>query len=189
MNPLADFRFQIYTKLSYLTNNSHESFFVQTFLTVVTSVYANNKSNHINLLFCFALNECKQIEYELQVPRSGTYIMKPTASCEAAPLWVRVSPPPNYIVPRMGTDASPMMLRMIVGPALRNQVRVGRIVYPTAALLRSLQWVSDEYVSPRDTALTDGMLWEAAGLRRDAMPTSLSSSPHSLYTPRGALQD
>lgn len=56
MNPLVDFRFQIYTKLSYLTNNSHESFFVQTFLTVVTSVYANNKSNHINLLFCFALN-------------------------------------------------------------------------------------------------------------------------------------
>lgn len=56
MNPLVDFRFQIYTKLSYLTNNSHESFFVQTFLTVVTSVYVNNKSSHINLLFCFALN-------------------------------------------------------------------------------------------------------------------------------------
>ena len=89
---------------------------------------------------------------ELRVPRSGTYIMKPTASCEAAPLWVRVSPPPNYIVPRRGTDTSPMMLRMIVGPALRNQVRVGRIVYPTAALLRSLQWVSDRYVSLQDTA-------------------------------------
>ena len=27
-------------------------------------------------------------------------------------------------VPRRGTDASPMMLRMIVGPALRNQERV-----------------------------------------------------------------
>ena len=26
---------------------------------------------------------------ELRVPRSGTYIMKPTASCEAAQLWVR----------------------------------------------------------------------------------------------------
>ena len=56
MNPLADFRFQIYTKLSYLTNNSHESFFCANILTVDTSVYANNKSNHINLLFCFALN-------------------------------------------------------------------------------------------------------------------------------------
>ena len=56
MNPLADFRFQIYTKLSYLTNNSHESFFYANILTVITSVYANNKSNHINLLFCFALN-------------------------------------------------------------------------------------------------------------------------------------
>ena len=56
MNPLADFRFQIYTKLSYLTNNSHERFFCANILTVVTSVYVNNKSNHINLLFCFALN-------------------------------------------------------------------------------------------------------------------------------------
>ena len=121
MNPLVDFRFQIYTKLSYLTNNSHESFFCANILTVITSVYANNKSNHINLLFCFALNECKQIEYKLRVPRSGTYIMKPTASCEAAQLWVRATPPP-HIVPRRGTDASRMMLRK-VGPALRNQER------------------------------------------------------------------
>ena len=58
--------------------------------------------------------------YELQVPRSGTYIMKPTASCEAAQLWVRAILPP-HIVPRRGTDASPMMLRMMVGPASRNQ--------------------------------------------------------------------
>ena len=56
MNPLVDFRFQKYTKLSYLTNNSHKSFFCTNILTVVTSVYANNKSIHINLLFCFALN-------------------------------------------------------------------------------------------------------------------------------------
>ena len=96
----------------------------------------------------------QQIEFELLVPRSGTYIMKPTASCEAAQLWVHALLPP-HIVPRRGTDASRMILRMIVGPASRNQVRVERIVYPTAALLRSLQWVSDRYVSPRDTALTD----------------------------------
>ena len=89
---------------------------------------------------------------ELRVPRSGTYIMKPTASCEAAPLWVRVILPP-HIVPRRGTDTSRMMLRMVVGPASRNQVRVGRFVYPTAALLRSLQWVSDVCVSLQDTAL------------------------------------
>ena len=30
----------------------------------------------------------QQIEHELRVPQSGTYIMKPTASCEAAQLWV-----------------------------------------------------------------------------------------------------
>ena len=128
MNPLVDFRFQIYTKLSYLTNNSHESFFCANILTVITGVYVNNKSNHINLLFCFALNECNQIEYKLRVPRSGTYIMKPTASCEAAQLWVRATPPP-HIVPRRGTDASRMMLRK-VGPALRNQEREMMMLIP-----------------------------------------------------------
>ena len=56
------------------------------------------------------------------------------------------------IVPRRGTDASRMMFRMIVGPALRNQGMV-MSAYPTAALLRSLQWVSDGYVSHRDTVL------------------------------------
>ena len=65
----------------------------------------------------------QQIEFELQVPRSGTYIMKPTASSEGAPLWVRAILPP-HIVPRRGTNTSRMMLRMIVGPALRNQERV-----------------------------------------------------------------
>ena len=82
---------------------------------------------------------------------AGPIIMKPTASCEAAQLWVRATPPP-HIVPRRGTDASRMMFRMIVGPASRNQGMV-MSAYPTAALLRSLQWVSDGYVSPRDTEL------------------------------------
>ena len=114
---------------------------------------------------------------KLLVPRSGTYIMKPTASSVGAQLWVRAILPP-HIVPRRGTDASPMMLRMIVGPASRNQVRVERFVYPTAALLRSLQWVSDRYVFLQDTAqyrvtyytaLIDVLLWEGAWLRRDAI--------------------
>ena len=30
-----------------------------------------------------------RLSTELRVPRSGTYVMKPTASCEAAQLWVR----------------------------------------------------------------------------------------------------
>ena len=56
--------------------------------------------------------------------------MKPTASCEAAQLWVRAILPP-HIVPRRGTDASPMMLRKIVGPASRNQERVrGSLLVP-----------------------------------------------------------
>ena len=65
----------------------------------------------------------QQIEFELQVPRSGTYIMKPTASCEAAQLWVQYDTH-TPIVPRRGPDAYRMMLRIIVGPALRNQERV-----------------------------------------------------------------
>ena len=44
--------------------------------------------------------DSKQIEYELQVPRSGTYIMKPTASCEAAPLWVRACTSTPYSSPK-----------------------------------------------------------------------------------------
>ena len=63
----------------------------------------------------------QQIEFELRVPRSGTYIMKPTASCEAAQLWVNM-PLPKW-VPRRGTYTSCLILRMIVGPALRNQER------------------------------------------------------------------
>ena len=35
--------------------------------------------------------DSKLIESELRVPWSGTYIMKPTASCEAAQLWVRAN--------------------------------------------------------------------------------------------------
>ena len=50
----------------------------------------------------------QQIEYDQLVPRSGTYVMKPTASCEAAQLWVLAILPP-HIVPRRGTDASRMM--------------------------------------------------------------------------------
>ena len=47
--------------------------------------------------------------------------MKPTASCEAAQLWVNM-PIPKW-VPRRGTYTSRLIFRMIVGPALRNQKR------------------------------------------------------------------
>ena len=73
----------------------------------------------------------KLIEYELWVPRSGTYFMKPTASCEAAQLWVRAIPPP-HIVPGRGTYASTMMFRRIVSPALRNQGMVRRLSHSCA---------------------------------------------------------
>ena len=46
--------------------------------------------------------DSKLIESELRVPRSGTYIMNPTASCEAALLWVHKIPPPIYSSPEGG---------------------------------------------------------------------------------------
>ena len=38
-------------------------------------------------------------------------------------------------------------------PLCGTNVGWGVFAYPTAALFRSFQWVSDRYVSPRDTAL------------------------------------
>ena len=43
------------------------------------------------------------------------------------------------------------------------------VAYPTAALPRSLQWVSDGYVSHRDTVLSGVSTMVGAWLRRDAI--------------------
>ena len=43
-------------------------------------------------------------------------------------------------------------------PLRGTKVGWGVFAYPTAALLQSLQWVSDRYVSPRDTALMSSCL-------------------------------
>ena len=59
-------------------------------------------------------------------------------------------------------------------PLRGTKVGWGVFAYPTAALLRSLQWVSDRYVSLLDTALIDDLLLEAAWLRRDAIASYVS---------------
>ena len=59
-------------------------------------------------------------------------------------------------------------------PLCGTKVGWGVFAYPTAALLRSLQWVSDRYVSLLDTALIDDLLLEAAWLRRDAIASYVS---------------
>ena len=38
---------------------------------------------------CYTPTNASRLSTELRVPRSGTYVMKPTASCKAAQLWVR----------------------------------------------------------------------------------------------------
>ena len=78
--------------------------------------------------------------YELWVPRSGTYIMKPTASCEAAQLWDK-----HHFTLSWFREAEPTIILNIivdVSVPLRGTIGVGYHIVPTAALLRSLQWVS-----------------------------------------------
>ena len=110
------------------------------------------------------------------VPRSGTYHQKPTASCEApqrnhkqhgsakrdllsethcklrSTAAVGTNAPPPQTVPRSGTDISTMILRTVHRSRFAEPKECVSVL-PTAALLRSLQWVSDRYVSHRDTAL------------------------------------
>ena len=84
---------------------------------------------------------------------AGPSIRNPLQAAKQRSCGYVSSPISPTSVPRRGTYTSPIML-MMVGPASRNQEKV-MSVYPTAALLRSLQWVSDRYVSPRDTALIE----------------------------------
>ena len=56
-------------------------------------------------------------------------------------------------VPRSGTDISTMVLRTIHRSRFAEPRESENVCLPTAALLRSLQWVSDRYVSHQDTAL------------------------------------
>ena len=58
---------------------------------------------------------------------------------------------PSLTVPRSGTDTVTMILRTVHRSRFAEP-RESVSVLPTAALLRSLQWVSDRYVSHRDTA-------------------------------------
>ena len=60
-------------------------------------------------------------------------------------------PPPPQTVPRSGTDISTMILRTVHRSRFAEPKECVSVL-PTAALLRSLQWVSDRYVSHRDTA-------------------------------------
>ena len=59
---------------------------------------------------------------------------------------------PTTTVPRSGTDISTMILRTVHRSRFAEPKECVSVL-PTAALLRSLQWVSDRYVSHRDTAL------------------------------------
>jgi hypothetical protein len=76
----------------------------------------------------------------------------------------------THIVPRRGTDASRMMLRMIVGPALRNQERVRWCLSHSCApseLAVGFWWI-------RVPSGHGVLLWEAAWLRRDAIASYVS---------------
>ena len=64
--------------------------------------------------------------YELRVPRSGTYIKKPTASCEAAQLWDKKHP----LTISWFSEAGPTTILNIIGDAsvpLRGTIWGGSI--------------------------------------------------------------
>ena len=118
----------------------------------------------------------QQIEYELRVPRSGTYIMKPTASCEAAQLWVRASPPSKYSSPEgdlhilydieddsRSRFAEPREGEGMLIPQLRSFGACSGFLMDTCPLGTRRNQVT-YYM-----ALIGVLLWEAAGLRRDAI--------------------
>ena len=84
--------------------------------------------------------------------------MKPTASCEAAQLWVREL---SHLSHKCSPKGDLHILDNVDdGWSRFAEPREGEreSARPTAALLRSLQWVSDGYVSPRDTTLIDVLL-------------------------------
>ena len=113
---------------------------------------------------------------ELRVPRSGTYIMKPTASCEAAQLWVRATPPPKYSSPKgdrrfpydveedsRSRFAEPREGEEMLIPQRRSFGACSGFLMDTCPF-----WTRRNQVTYY-MALIGVLLWEAAGLRRDAI--------------------
>ena len=117
----------------------------------------------------------QQIEYELRVPRSGTYIMKPTASCEAAQLWVRASPPSKYSSPKgdlhilydieddsRSRFAEPRDGEGMLIPQLRSFGACSGFLIDTCPIGTRRRLVGC-YGGLRNTALIWGLLWWVAG--------------------------
>ena len=69
--------------------------------------------------------DSKLIESELRVPWSGTYIMKTHCKLRSSTA-VGTCDISTKLVSRRGTDASRMMLRMIVGSAMGGCVATAR---------------------------------------------------------------
>ena len=69
--------------------------------------------------------DSKLIESELRVPRSGTYIMKTHCKLRSSAA-VGTCDTSTQISSPMGTDASRIMLRMIVGSAMGGCVATAR---------------------------------------------------------------
>ena len=84
------------------------------------------------------------IAYHQSAPcPEGTRIhQKPTASSEGAQLWDEQTPSHHLLVPQSGTDYPPQHHCGSVSPPSGNYIYVEVSHVPTAALLRSLQWVS-----------------------------------------------
>ena len=102
-------------------------------------------------------------------PEGTRIYQKPTASSEGAQLWDR-----DPLTLSWFRKAGQTIILNIIGDAsvhLRGTHFFGGSDLPTAALLRSLQWVFIIYVPLRGTRSSNSICWSFVGawLRRDAI--------------------
>ena len=103
------------------------------------------------------------------VSRGDTYLSETHCKLRRSAAVGQGSPHP-LLVPQSGTDYHPQHHRGCVSPPSGNSF-LGVSDLPTAALLRSLQWVFIIYVPLRGTRSSNSICWSFVGawLRRDAI--------------------
>jgi len=103
------------------------------------------------------------------VSRGDTYLSETHCKLRRSAAVGQESPHP-LLVPQSGTDYHPQHHTGCVSPPSGNYMGGGSHV-PTAALLRSLQWVFIIYVPLRGTRSSNSICWSFVGawLRRDAI--------------------
>ena len=119
------------------------------------------------------------------VSRGDTYLSETHCKLRRSAAVGQESPHP-LLVPQSGTDYHPQHHRGCVSPPSGNSLGAD---LPTAALLRSLQWVFIIYVPLRGTCSSNLICWSFVGawLRRDAIASNVCKGK-LIYNPTDKLQ-